>query len=196
MKRYKTVDEYIDNAEHWQAELRRLREILLSTELDETVKWGSPCYTYRGKNIVGIGGFKTYFGLWFHQGALLDDKAGKLINAQEGKTKALRQWRMTSDKEIDADLIVRYVDEAIALVEGNKAIKAERNQPLDIPEELARGLRKTRGATAAFRELTPGRQREYANYIAEAKREATRQSRTEKILPMIIAGKGLNDRYR
>ena len=190
------MDEVLGKARHFRAEQEALRAVLQRTRLEETVKWGSPCYTYRGKNVVGIGGFKTYFGLWFHQGALLDDKAGKLINAQEGKTKALRQWRMTSDKEIDADLIVRYVDEAIALVEGNKAIKAERNQPLDIPEELASGLRKTRGATAAFRELTPGRQREYANYIAEAKREATRQSRTEKILPMIIAGKGLNDRYR
>ena len=196
MARGTTVDEVLENARHFRAEQKTLRGVLQQSRLEETVKWGSPCYTYRGKNVVGIGGFKTYFGLWFHQGALLEDKAGKLINAQERKTKALRQWRMTSRDDIDADLILRYVDEAIALVEGNKEIKAERNRALDLPEELASGLRRTRGATVAFRKLTPGRQREYANYVAEAKRVATRQSRTEKILPMIIAGKGLNDRYR
>ena len=83
MKGAKTVDEYIDKAEQWQPELTRLREILNSTGLEETVKWGAPCYTHDGKNVVGIAGFKNYFGLWFHQGALLADAEGVLINAQE-----------------------------------------------------------------------------------------------------------------
>ena len=60
MGRAQTVDEYIGLAEAWQDELVRLRKILNSTDLEETVKWGAPCYTFEGKNVVGIGAFKSY----------------------------------------------------------------------------------------------------------------------------------------
>ena len=181
---------------HFSGEQQALRRILLSLPLEETVKWGSPCYTYRGKNVVGIGGFKQYFGLWFFQGALLRDPSCHLINAQEGKTKALRQWRMQSSKDIDEAEIRRYVTAAIRLVESGQAVSPSRNPPLDVPPELEAGLKRTRGARTAFRALTPGRQREYARYVADAKRETTRASRVARVLPMILAGVGLNDRYR
>ncbi len=100
MKRRKTVAEFIATSDKWQQELELLRKILNSCDLEETVKWGSPCYTFRGKNIVGIGAFKSYCGLWFFQGALLADEAGVLMNAQEGVTKAMRQWRFQSKSEI------------------------------------------------------------------------------------------------
>jgi len=112
----KTVDDYLDNAKHWQDELRRIRKILVATGLTETVKWGAPVYTNAdGKNVVGIGGFKSYFGLWFFEGAALEDSENVLINAQPGKTKMLRQWRMTSPEEIRPALIKKYVKEAAAL---------------------------------------------------------------------------------
>ena len=196
MKRAKSVDDYIHSAAQWRPELKRLREILKGTELEEAVKWGAPCYTWNGKNVVGIGGFKSYFGLWFHQGALLDDTAGVLINAQEGKTKALRQWRMSAAKDIKPAIIRRYVKESIAHIDAGQEIKADRTKPIVVPGELQNAMRRQKGATAAFRELRPGLQREYANYVAEAKRDETKQRRIEKILPMIVAGKGLNDRYR
>ena len=113
----KTVDDYMAQAMHWPDELARIREILNGTALSETVKWGMPVYTHNGKNIVGIGGFKSYFGLWFFEGASLADEAGVLMNAQPGKTKAMRQWRMSSAGEIKPTLIRRYVREAMKLVE-------------------------------------------------------------------------------
>ena len=196
MKRYKTVDEYIEGAEHWQSELRQLRKILTSTDLEETVKWGGPCYTYHGKNIVGMGAFKAYFGLWFFQGALLTDSQQVLVNAQEGKTKALRQWRMQARKEIDPRLIRSYVKEAISVQTQGLDIKPARDKPLNVPPQLEAALSKNKRANARFKELSRGKQREYAEYIADAKREETKVKRLEKILPMIIAGKGLNDKYR
>ena len=196
MKRAKSVEDYIRNSGDWTSEIGRLREILLSTGLNEEIKWGAPCYTHKGKNVVGIGAFKSYFGLWFHQGALLADDASVLINAQEGKTRALRQWRMASGKDIKAAVIKRYVKESVANVDGGKEIKAKRSKPVEVPQELRKALRRTKGATAAFRELRPGLKREYAEYVASAKREDTRARRIEKILPMILGGKGLNDRYR
>jgi uncharacterized protein YdeI (YjbR/CyaY-like superfamily) len=196
MKRCKSVDEYISAAEEWQPELERLRGILCSTALAEEIKWGAPCYTYKGKNIVGLAAFKGWVCLWFHQGALLKDDSGVLMNAQEGKTKALRQWRMTSAKDIKPAIIKRYAKEAIALVDAGKEIKADRSKPLDVPDELMQAMRRYKGATAAFRKLTPGKQREYAEHIASAKRDATKQTRIEKVLPMIAAGAGLHDKYR
>jgi uncharacterized protein YdeI (YjbR/CyaY-like superfamily) len=160
------------------------------------VKWGGPCYTYTGKNVVGIGGFKSYFGLWFYQGALLKDDRSVLVNAQEGKTKALRQWRMTTGTDIKPAIIKRYVKEAMTLVDQGREIKADRTAPIDVPKELRNAMRRHKGATAAFRKLRRGLQREYVDYVASAKREATKQNRVAKILPMIVAGVGLNDKYR
>jgi len=196
VKRFKTVDGYISNAGEWQAELSQLREILQATPLVEDVKWGAPCYTYNGKNIVSLAAFKGWFCLWFHQGALLKDSSKLLVNAQEGKTKALRQWRMTSAKDIRPVIIKRYVKEAMSHVDAGLEIKAERGSAIDVPDELGKAMRRFKGATAGFRGLTPGKQREYAKYIASAKRDDTKQKRIDKILPMIAASVGLNDKYR
>ena len=196
MQRAKSVDDYIRNASHWKEEIGRLREILRATPLTEELKWGGPCYTYKGKNIVGIGGFKSYFGLWFHQGALLKDEKKILINAQEGRTRALRQWRMQHAKDIKPAIIKRYVKEAMTLVDQGQEIKADRAAPIEVSDELSKAMRRHKGATASFRNLRRGLQREYADYVASAKRDDTKQNRIAKILPMIFAGVGLNDKYR
>ncbi len=196
MKRYETVDAFLDDADAWREELTALREILRATPLAETVKWGAPTYTHQGKNVVGIGGFKSYFGLWFFQGALLEDADGVLVNAQEGRTKAMRQWRMASAEEIDRDRIEAYVAEAMELVDRGVEIKPERGKPVVVPPELEAALAGNPRAAEAFAAMTPGCRREYANHVAEAKRDDTKQRRIAKILPMIEAGGGLNDRYR
>ena len=66
---------------------------MLSSEMEETVKWGMPVYMVDGEIVTGLGSFKSYAGIWFYQGALLKDKHKKLINAQENKTNAMRQMR-------------------------------------------------------------------------------------------------------
>lgn len=196
MKRFNTVDEYIQSAVYFQPELIHLRQILLTTKLVETVKWGSPCYTHNEKTVVGLGAFKSYVGLWFFQGALLTDKEQHLINAQEGRTKAMRQWRFASANDIKPRAIKAYVKEAIELVEQGREIRPNRRQPVVVPPELKKALSENRRAKSAFSRLTKGRQREYTRYIAEAKRAETKAKRLEKIIPLIESGAGLNDRYR
>jgi uncharacterized protein YdeI (YjbR/CyaY-like superfamily) len=196
MKRAKSVDEYIADAGSWKSELKRLREILQSTELEEDVKWGGPCYTYNGKNVVGMAGFKSYFGLWFHQGALLKDQKKVLMNAQEGRTKALRQWRMQTAKDIKPTIIKSYVREAVKLAEEGKQIAPERKKPLVVPPELKKALGANKQAREKFKNMRLSLQREYADYIADAKREDTKLRRLEKIMPVIKAGSGLHDKYR
>ncbi len=196
MKRVKTVDDYIERAKFWQSELVQLRAILAATALTEEVKWGAPCYTYKGKNVVGLGAYKNYVGLWFYQGALLPDKNEVLINAQEGKTKALRQWRMQSQQDIKPAQIKRYIEAAIELVESGREISPARAKKLVMPSELSDALKQNKTAAKRFAALTPGRQREYADHVGSAKREVTRLARAQKVLPLIVAGGGLNDKYR
>lgn len=113
MKRAATADEFYDGLDQWRAEAARLRTLVLACGLEETVKWGGPVYAAGGKNIVGVVAFKAYFGLWFFDGVSLADKDGVLVNAQEGKTKAMRQWRMTAAKDIRPALVKAYVKEAM-----------------------------------------------------------------------------------
>ena len=153
-------------------------------------------YTYQGKNIVGIGSFKSYFGLWYYQGALLKDEKKILINAQEGKTKALRQIRFEGSKDIDADLIRSYTLEAIQNQKEGREIKAERNKAFSIALELKNILAKNEELSQSFTSLTYGKQKEYSEFIENAKRENTRIKRLEKCIPMILKGVGLNDSYK
>ncbi|MEZ5892787.1 MAG: YdeI/OmpD-associated family protein [Parvularculaceae bacterium] len=196
MDKTKTPDAYYKKDGPWRAEMNALRKVLLSTGLDEDIKWGSPFYTKDGKNIVGATSFKTHFCLWFPQGALLNDDKKVLMNAQEGVTKAQRQWRMTKLSDIKPAIIKAYVKEAVALAAAGKEIKPDRAKPLVVPPELKAALAKNKKAKAAFDAMTKGKQREYADYIAEAKQDATKAKRLEKILPMIAAGGGLNDKYK
>ena len=196
MKKFASVDDYLDQLDLWQDEVARLRELLLKTGLEETLKWSAPCYTHQGKNVCGIGAFKSYFGIWFFQGALLDDPDGLLINAQEGRTQALRQWRMTAAKQIKVRTLKRLVAQAKVLAEQGKEIKPRRNRPVQIDRLMEKAMHGDPAVAKQFSAMTPGKQREYAQYILDAKQEATKQRRLEKILPMILKGAGLNDRYR
>lgn len=195
MKGISSVDEYIENAVKWQKGLRKLRRVLLASGLDETIKWGAPCYTRGGKNVVGLAAFKSYFGLWFHQGAMLPDPEHVLINAQAGKTKAMRQWRFTTEAT-DSKLVASYLRAAIEIQDRGELIAPERGRPVDIPLELRRALKADPGAKSAFDKLTLGKRREFAEHVAEAKRADTKARRIEKILPMIRSGVGLQDKYR
>jgi uncharacterized protein YdeI (YjbR/CyaY-like superfamily) len=191
-----TVEEYIEKHPDWEEEIVSLREMLLSSELDEAIKWGGPVYTLNGKNVVGIGAFKSHGALWFFQGALLKENTALLQNAQEGKTKALRQIRFEKGELPSLDILRKYVQEAIQNQMEGKEIKPVKNKEVEIPSLLQSSLKKDSNLKKAFLELTPGRQREYCEHIAEAKREATKLNRIEKITPMIKSGQGLHDKYK
>lgn len=190
------VDEYIIRHEEWEEEIRALRKMLLSTELEETIKWGSPVYTLNGKNVVGIGAFKNHCALWFFQGALLEKNTAMLTNAQEGKTKALRQIKFEKDEELPLKDLIKYVQEAINNQKAGKEIKPETGREVEIPALLNTAFENDSDLKTAFFELTAGKQRDYCQYIEEARQDSTKLNRLEKITPMIKSGVGLNDKYK
>lgn len=191
-----SADEFYAGADRFFAELAALRAILLEFPFEETVKWGAPFYCVGGVNVVGVAAFKDHFALWFPQGALLADARRVLVNAQEGKTAAQRQWRMRAAGDIKPAILRAYLKEAIALARAGARVPQAKPAPARLPAELDAALRADSRASAAFARLSEGRRREYAAYIAEAKLEATRARRVAKVMPMIRAGVGLNDAYR
>jgi uncharacterized protein YdeI (YjbR/CyaY-like superfamily) len=191
------VTQYIQDKSNWAQELNLLRSVFLELSLEETIKWGAPVYVHKGKNIVGLSAFKNYCGLWFFQGIFLTDKEKVLVNAQEGKTQAMRQWRFDELNEINTELVKQYVLEAIKNSEEGKELKPKRNtKPLIIPKELQSALDKNDRLKETFNEFTLSKQREFTDYISEAKREATKIKRLEKIIPMILNKVGLYDKYK
>jgi len=198
MKTVQTVDEYLAGCGDWQEALALLREILLAVPLEETIKWGGPVYTSAGKNIAGMAAFKSYAGIWFYQGALLEDRQEKLVNAQEGVTKALRQWRFGSADEIrqERETIRQYLLEAVFNQKQGKTILPEKNAALVIPDELEEQLAADEKLRHGFEALSLLQKRDFAEYIGEAKRAETKLQRLEKIIPMILRGEGLNDKYK
>jgi len=196
MKSNISPDSFFDGLEMWKAELTVLRNIFLSAGLDETMKWGTPTYTYNGKNIVGIAGFKSHFAVWFHNGYFLKDPHGVLVNAQENKTNALRQMRFSSIDDIDREILLVYVNEAIENQKQGKVFKPNREKPLTIPPELKSFLENNPALKDSFDSMGKGKQREFAEYISTAKQDKTKNARLEKIIPLLEKGIGLNDKYR
>ncbi|MDY7394269.1 DUF1801 domain-containing protein [Aureibaculum sp. 2210JD6-5] len=189
------VEQYIIKHKNFSEEIIFLRKIIMSTDLNETIKWGMPTYTLNGKNVVGIGAFKAHYGLWFFKGALLKDKNKVLLNAQEGKTAVMRQWRFEQDSKLDGKLIKAYIKEAIEV--EKKGVKVSvKKKPLLIPQELATFLNDNKELANKFDALSDGKKREFADYISGAKRQETKIKRLEKIIPMILNNVGLNDKYK
>lgn len=186
----------INKEEIWKEELPQLHAILTQAPLDIKIKWGAPVFTFQGKNVVSYGGFKNYFALWFFNGVFLKDPDQVLINAQEGKTKSLRQWRFTSREELDEQQILRYVLEAIAVEVQGLKMESTRKESVRPCAFFQEALANDPSLQAAFSLLTPGKRKEYAMYLIEAKQMATKQRRLDKIKPMILEGIGLNDSYK
>lgn len=184
-----------DKVNQWEDELRLLREIIHKTELVETNKWGGEVYTVNNKNVLGIGGFKNYFVIWFWNGVFLKDEAKVLVNANEGVTKGLRQWRFASANELNEKLILHYINEAIVNEKAGLSIKPEKKEAMKC-DFFEGELKKDKTLKSAFEKFTPGKQKEFWEFMATAKQEKTKATRLEKIKPMIMEGIGLNDKYR
>ena len=187
------VDLFLRKAKKWGEESEKLRMILLDFPLTEELKWGEPCYTLQGKNVVLIGGFKEYVTLLFFQGALLKDTHRILV--APGNTQAKRQIRFTSLQQILAmeAVLKAYIREAIEVEGAGLKVKLRKHSDYVIPQELQKRLDEIPALKAAFEALTPGRQRAYMFHISKPKQSKTRESTVEKCIPQILAGKGLND---
>lgn len=188
------VDFYFDKSQKWQSELKQLRKIALNCQLTEELKWGTPCYTLQGKNIVLIHEFKEYCAFLFFKGALLNDSDGILIQ-QSKNVQAARQVRFTNVDEIveKQTILKNYIYEAIEVEKAGLEVKFKKTEEFILADEFKTKLDELPELKKAFEALTPGRQRAYMLYFSSPKQSKTRESRVEKCIPQILDGKGLND---
>ena len=197
MPQKKSVQDYLTEHEQWQEVLVALTDIIHSTELVETIKWGMPTYMINKKNVITLGAFKNHVSLWFIQGVFLEDPYNKLINAQEGRTKAMRHWRFTKIEEVEESIVKAYIEEAIQNQKEGKELKplagGKTKKPLLIPELLQAVFDKNQEVKEHFDLLKLTQKRNLCNFIDQAKQLKTKQRRIERIIPLILAGKGIYD---
>lgn len=131
------ADFFFQKAGKWQSAFEKLRNIAVSTELTEDLKWGCPCYL--------------------------------------------------------EDSIRKYIFNAVEIEESGAKVEMKPTKAIEMPEEFRQKVETDAVLKTAFEALTPGRQRAYLLYFSSAKQSKTKQSRIEKYIPEILAGKGLND---
>lgn len=187
------VDEHINQSKQWKSEMYALRTIILDCQLAEDFKWGKPCYSFQGKNIVIIQGFKEYFALLFFKGGIMKDSKHLLVKMGEN-TQAGRQMRFENVQDIlDKKSIIKdYIFEAVEIEERGEKVEIKK-EATPIPEEFQIKLNENAELKSAFESLTPGRQRAYLFHFSAPKQSKTRESRIEKSIPNILEGKGMNE---
>lgn len=188
------VDFYFAKSKKWQEELEQLRTIALECKLEEELKWGCPCYTMNGANIVLIHEFKEYCAYLFFKGAILKDPK-KILVQQTKNVQSARQIRFTGLADITKmkSTLKTYIKEAIAVEKAGLKVELKKTNEFEMPDEFKAALDDSSKFKKAFYALTPGRQRAYLLYFSSAKQVATREARIEKYYDKILSGKGLDD---
>ena len=194
------IDAYIAKAEGFaQPILRRLRKLVHQAcpDAEETLKWSTPCFLYRGKILCGMAAFKAHcvFGFW-HQGmtAVLAADGRQSEDAMGSFGRLTRLDELPSDRTM-----AKYIKAAAALNESDAPARPrpprKPAQPLEVPRDLAAALKKNREAAATFGNFSPSRRKEYIEWITEAKRNETRQKRLATTLQWLAEGKSRNWKY-
>lgn len=188
------VDAYLRETEKWRDEFVALRKIILASGLDEELKWGVPCYSLDGKNIILIHGFKEYCAVLFFKGALLKDPQGILV-IQTENVQAARQVRFTDVGQIHemAAVLNAYISEAMEAEKAGLTVSFKKTDEFAMPEEFQNKLDTDPALKKAFEALTPGRQRAYLLHFSSAKQSKTREARIEKSRQKIFDGIGPNE---
>lgn len=178
----------------WTAVLEALRALALASGLVEEMKWGFPCYTLEGKNVLMVVAFKEHCALQFFKGAALDDPDALLVPPGPN-SQAVRLLKVRSVAEVKKHQAAarRFIAAAIALERAGGTV-APRAEAEPVPDELARRLAADPKLRRAFAALTPGRQRSHILHVGGAKQPATRERRVDACAEAILAGRGFNER--
>ena len=189
------VDRFIDRATRWKAEMQALRDVLLGCDLAEELKWGKPCYTARGGNIVIMQPFKSHLALMFFKGALLDDPEG-ILRSQGENSQACRRIEFTAAQQVRerSPILRSYIRQAIAIEEAGLEVPKKRVADYEVPAEFEKRLLEDAAYREAFQALTPGRKKSYLLHFSAARRSDTRERRIEQCRAGVLQGKGFHER--
>ena len=201
MARALNTDDYISKmAPFAQDILTELRTIVheFCPETIEAIKWGMPCYMYKGAILCNSAGFKEHcaFGFWLEKE--MDDKH-KLFSKENDGMGSLGKLRSVDDIP-SRDILGQYILQAMALVDAGvklkKAPTAEQKKNLEIPKVLVDALKKDALANKTFEGFSYSHKKEYVEWISGAKTEATVMKRLETTLSNLREGKSKEWKYQ
>ena len=192
------IDAYIaKSAAFAKPILKHLRKVVHAgcPEVEETIKWQFPHFDYKGV-MCGMAAFKQHCAFGFWKEALIfdgDKPAEKTAMGSFGCIKSLAD--LPNEKTL-----IGYVKKAAALNEaGIKApgrTKPQKREPLEVPGYFTAALKKNAKARKAFEAFAPSKQREYLEWVTEAKREETRNERLATSIEWLAEGKSRHWKYQ
>lgn len=189
------VDAYIaKSADFAKPILTRVRAMVHAAcpDVEETIKWGSPFFDYKGQMMCAMAAFKAHCALIFWKAPLIDG-----IPANGDKSRG-SFGRITSMKELPTKKqFDGWIKAAMKLNDAGITVKRERGKKPEakVPKELATALAKNKKATVVFAQFPPGQRREYCEWVSEAKREETKAKRVAQAVEWIAEGKTRNWKY-
>lgn len=189
------VADLINRQQKWSAELAMLRQVVLSCGLDEDVKWGQPCYSMDGVNLIILAAFRDACVISFLKGSQLRDEEGWLEKPGPNTIHG-RVIRFTSADQIRdrADRLRSYVMESVdCLRSGREVGHNEEDVRIPWPEELIARFHEDTAYEKAFLALTPGRQRGYLIHFTATTTPSTRFARIDRFRQRILDGIGMQD---
>jgi uncharacterized protein YdeI (YjbR/CyaY-like superfamily) len=178
----------------WLSGLKELRRICKEAGLEESAKWGHPCYMHADRNIVLIGAFRDDFRLNFFNAAVMKDPKG-LLEKQGPNTGHANVLRFSDNADVARleKVILAYLKEAMSYAKAG-VLPPRTRAEIELPTELVDALDADDELADAFHRLTPGRQKSYVFHLNTTKNPATRIARIAKFRDKILAGKGATDR--
>jgi uncharacterized protein YdeI (YjbR/CyaY-like superfamily) len=198
-KRDPRIDAYIAKQKEFaQPILIHIREVVHAAcpDVEETLKWSSPHFMYKGAMMCGMAGFKEHaiFGFW--KGKLID---GVSPNRNNGGEAMGNFGKLTSVKDLPGKRdLTALIKQAMKLNDEGITVPRPKTGPrpeAKVPAELAAALRKNRKAAAHFDAFPPSHRREYIEWVDEAKRDETKAKRVTQAVEWIAEGKGRNWKY-
>ncbi|MEJ6023779.1 YdeI/OmpD-associated family protein [Ramlibacter sp. PS4R-6] len=160
---------------------------------EETVKWGMPFFTYNGRPLANMAAFKAHcaFGFWNRLSG--DEAKGKEAMGEFGRIESLRDLPPKTQ-------LAKMVKAQMALIDAGQSVvrkpKHEPKPPPEAPAELLAALKKNAAARRTYEAFPPSHKREYVEWIVEAKRDETRQSRLAQAIEWMAEGKPRHWKYQ
>lgn len=189
------VDAYIaKSADFAKPILVRVREMVHAAcpDVEETIKWSSPFFDYKGQMMCAVAAFKQHCALIFWKAPLIEGVPanGDKSRGSFGRITSIKE--LPTKKQFDG-----WIKAAMKLNDAGITVQRMRTKKPEakVPKELAAALARNKKATAAFAGFPPGQRREYCEWISEAKREETKAKRVTQAIEWIADGKTRNWKY-
>lgn len=191
------IDAYIANAAPFaQPILTRVRELVHEAcpGVEESMKWSMPTFVHAGGILAGMAAFKQHasFGYWKHAQVLGDDAPRDGMGSY-GRLASVRDLPPKRQVLGDIRKAMQLNEAGAKTPTARKTARAK--APAEIPDDMAAALGRNRAAKAAFDAFPPGAQRDYVDWIVEAKRPDTRLKRLAQAIEWIAEGKRRHWKY-